>query len=318
MLVFVTRRVLVSIVVLIGISMVLFGLLKLMPGDPAQMMLDPLSFQGDRAAALARLRTQLGLNKPVPAQYVAWIGQLVRGHLGFSYVDGRPVAQVFLGRLGPTLLLMGSALLIAVISGISVGVVAALRRNTWVDYGVTFVSLLAISVPSFFLGLVGIYVFGMELQWLPVGGLHTTGVNTFPDLLRHLVLPAAILGFALAGPYVRYTRSSMLEVLGQDYQVTAQSKGLTRRQVVLRHGLPNALIPLITVIAIQIPLLLGGAVVIEQIFAIPGVGQLVLDSIQSRNYPIVLAFVMAVSVLVLACNLLADVAYALVDPRIRV
>lgn len=315
---FVIRRLLISVAVLIGISMVLFGLLRLMPGDPAQMMLDPLSFQGDRAAALSRLRAQLGLDKPLPVQYLSWIWQLVRGHLGFSYVDGRPVAQVFLGRLGPTLLLMGSALFIAIVFGISVGVIAALRRNTWVDYGVTFVSLLAISVPSFFLGLVGVYVVGMQLHWLPVGGLHSTGINTFSDLVRHLVLPAAILGFALAGPYVRYARASMLEVLGQDYQVTAMSKGLSPRQVVLRHGLPNALIPLITVIAIQVPLLLGGAVVIEQIFAIPGIGQLVLDSIQARNYPIVLSFVMGVAILVLACNLIADILYAVVDPRIRV
>ncbi len=318
MIAFVSRRVMVSIVVLIGISMVLFGLLKLMPGDPAQMMLDPLSFQGDRVAALARLRAQLGLNKPLPVQYVVWLGNLVQGHLGYSYVDGRPVAQVFLGRIGPTLLLMGSALFIAIAVGITAGVVAALRRNTWADYSVTFLSLLAISVPSFFLGLVGVYVFGMQLRWLPVGGLHTTGVNTFPDLLRHLILPGAILGFSLAGPYVRYARSSMIEVLGQDYQTTALSKGLSRRQVVLRHGLPNALIPLITVIAIQVPLLVGGAVVIEQIFAIPGIGQLVLDSIQARNYPIVLTFVMGISILVLASNLIADVLYAVVDPRIRV
>jgi peptide/nickel transport system permease protein len=318
MIVFVARRAVVSLVVLIGISIVLFGLLKLMPGDPAQMMLDPLSFQGNRAAALHQLRQQLGLDKPVPVQYVLWIGQLVRGHLGYSYVDHRPVADVFLGRLGPTALLMGTALFIAIVVGITVGVVAALRRNTWVDYGVTFVSLLAISVPSFFLGLVGIYVFGLRLGWLPAGGLHSTGVDTFPDLVRHLVLPAGILGFALAGPYVRYARASMLEVLGQDYQVTALSKGLRRREVVMRHGLPNALIPLITVVAIQIPQLLGGAVVIEQIFAIPGVGQLVLDSIQARNYPIVLTFVMAVAILVLVCNLIADVMYAVVDPRIRV
>lgn len=318
MIVFVARRVAVSIVVLIGISIALFGLLKLMPGDPAEMMLDPLSFQGNRAAALRQVRAELGLNKPAPVQYFLWMGQLLRGHLGYSYVDHRPVADVFLGRLGPTLLLMGSALLFAIVFGISVGIVAALRRNTWVDYSVTFVSLLAISIPSFFLGLVGIYVFGIRLGWLPVGGLHSTGVDTFPDLVRHLVLPAGILGFALAGPYVRYARASMLEALGQDFQVTALSKGLRHREVVLRHGLPNALIPLITVIAIQIPQLLGGAVVIEQIFAIPGVGQLVLDSIQARNYPIVLTFVMAVAILVLVCNLIADITYAIVDPRIRV
>jgi peptide/nickel transport system permease protein len=246
------------------------------------------------------------------------MGELLHGNLGFSYTDGRPVGQIILGRLGTTALLMGSALIIALVVGIPVGIVAALRRNTWVDYSTTFVSLLAISVPSFFLGLVGIYVLGIKLRWFPVGGLHSTGASGLGDLLYHLALPAAILGFALAGPYVRYARASMLEVLGQDYLTTARSKGLRAWQTIRRHGLPNALIPLITVIAIQIPILLGGAVVIEQIFALPGLGTLVLDAIQSRNYPIVLAFVMVVAVLVLLCNLIADVAYAVIDPRIRV
>ncbi|HET8589239.1 MAG TPA: ABC transporter permease [Nakamurella sp.] len=315
---FIVRRLLISVVVLCGISIALFGLLKLMPGDPAEMMLDPLSFQGDRAAALGRLRAELGLDKAIPVQYVSWMGELLHGNLGFSYTDGRPVGQIIVGRLGTTALLMGSALLIALVVGIPVGIIAALRRNTWVDYSTTFVSLLAISVPSFFLGLVGIYVLGIKLRWFPVGGLHSTGASGLGDLLYHLALPAAILGFALAGPYVRYARASMLEVLGQDYLTTARSKGLTARQTIRRHGLPNALIPLITVIAIQIPILLGGAVVIEQIFALPGLGTLVLDAIQSRNYPIVLAFVMVVAVLVLLCNLIADVAYAVIDPRIRV
>lgn len=318
MIAFIVRRLLISVIVLVGISMVLFGLLQLMPGDPAEMMLDPFSFQGNRAAALARIRAELGLDKPLPLQYLAWMGQLLQGNLGFSYVDGRPVGQVILGRLGPTALLMGSALILALIVGIPVGMLAALRRNTWVDYTASFVSLLAISVPSFFLGLVGIYVFALKWGVLPPGGLHTTGQTGFGDLLKHLILPAAILGFAMMGPYVRYARSSMLDVLDQDYLITARSKGLPFRRVIRRHGLPNALIPLVTVVAIQIPILLGGAVVIEEIFAIPGIGQLVLDSIQSRNYPVVLAFVMLVAVLVLLCNLLADIAYAVIDPRIRV
>ena len=318
MIAFVLRRLLVSVIVLFGISIVLFGLLKLMPGDPAEMMLDPMSFRGDRAAALARLRAELGLNRPVPIQYLSWMGQMLHGNFGFSYTDGRPVGAVILGRLWPTALLMGCALLIALVVGIPIGIVAALRRNTWRDYSITFASLLAISVPSFFLGLVGIYVLGMKLRWFPVGGLHSTGDNGFGDLMYHLCLPAAILGFALAGPYVRYARASMMEVLGQDYLTTAASKGLSARQVIRRHGLPNALIPLVTVVAIQVPMLLGGAVVIEQVFALPGLGTLVLDSIQARNYPIVLAFVMAVAVLVLLCNLIADIAYAVIDPRIRV
>lgn len=315
---FVVRRLLISVVVLLGISALLFALLQLMPGDPAEMLLDPLNFQGDRVAALAQLRSQLGLDKPLPLQYWAWMGQLLHGNLGYSYVDGRPVLTVILGRLGPTVQLMGSALAIALLSGIPTGILAALRRNSWVDYIASTVSLLAISVPTFFLGLVGIYALGLKLHWLPVGGLHANGQDSVGDLVRHLVLPALILGFGLAGPYVRYSRASMLEVLGQDYLTTARSKGLTGRQVIFGHAVPNALIPLVTVLAIQVPILLGGAVVIENVFALPGIGTLVLDSIQARNYPIVLAFVMAVSVFVLLCNLLADVAYAVIDPRIRV
>jgi peptide/nickel transport system permease protein len=318
LIVYIVRRLLTSVVVLVGISIALFGLLQLMPGDPADMMLNPLAFQGDRTAALEQLRHSLGLDKPIPVQYFAWMGQLLHGNLGYSYVDNRPVGTVILGRLGPTLLLMGTGLLIAIVIGVPTGIIAALRRNTAVDYSATFVSLLAISVPSFFIALVAIYVFALKLGWFPPGGLHTTGVSGFGDLAKHLALPALILGFAWAGPYVRYARSSMLDVLNQDYLTTARSKGLSSGTIVRQHALPNALIPLVTVVALQIPVLVGGTVVLEQIFAIPGVGQLVLNSIQAKDYPVVLAFVMMVAVLVLLCNLLADVAYAIIDPRIRV
>lgn len=316
MIAFIIRRLMISGGVLAGISVLLFLLLQLMPGDPAEMMIDPFSFTGDREAAIARRREELGLDQPLPVQYVRWTSEYAQGNLGFSYRTGRPVAEVVLERLGPTVRLMGTGLLIALAVGLPVGIVAALRRNTAVDYLATFFSLLAISVPSFFVALLGIYVLGLKLGWLPTAGMGTPDGGLL-DSLRYLVLPASILGFALAGPYVRYTRASMLEVLGQDFLVTARSKGLAWPRVVGRHALHNALIPLVTVVAIQIPTLFAGAVVIEQIFAWPGIGRMALDAIQTRDYPILLAFVLAVAVLVLISNLAADVAYAVIDPRIR-
>ncbi|MER7273071.1 ABC transporter permease [Dactylosporangium sp. NPDC000244] len=317
MIAFLVRRLLVSAVVLVGISVLLFVLLQLMPGDPAEMMIDPMSFSGDRDAAVALRRHELGLDASLPVQYFHWVAELLRGNLGFSFSSGQPVTQVMAERLGPTVSLMGTALLISLLAGIPMGIVAALRRNSAVDYGTTVVSLLAISVPSFFGALLGIYVFGLKLGWVPTSGMNSIGGGGFLDSLHHLVLPACILGFALAGPYVRYARAGMLEVLGQDFLTTARSKGLTRRRVIGRHALHNALIPLVTVVAIQIPTLFAGAVVVEQIFAWPGMGRMALDAVLARDYPILLGFVMAVAVLVLLCNLLADVAYALIDPRIR-
>jgi peptide/nickel transport system permease protein len=314
---FIGRRLLISVVVLFGISILLFTLLRLMPGDPAEMMLDPMSFTGNREEALEILRERLGLNQSLPVQYFAWISELLRGNFGYSYTDGRPVTEIIIGRAGATLRLMGVALVIALIIGITLGIIAALRRNTIADYGISLVSLLMISIPPFFVALIAIFVFGLTLRLLPTGGMNSPGGDGLLDSLRYLILPASILGLMFAGPYVRYARSSMIEVLGQDYMTTARSKGLTAGRVIVRHGLHNALIPLVTVIAVQIPVMFAGAVIIEQLFSWPGIGRMALDAILARNYPILLGFVMIVAVLVLLCNLIADVLYALIDPRIR-
>jgi peptide/nickel transport system permease protein len=289
-----------------------------MPGDPAEMMLDPMGFTGDREAALERMRERLGLDQPVHLQYLAWLGQLLQGNLGYSFTDGRPVTEILLERSGATMRLLVVALTMALVVGVVLGIVAALRRNTVVDYAVSFVSLLMISVPPFFVALVAIFLFSLTLGLLPSGGMNTPGGDRgLLDSLRYLALPGSILGLMYAGPYVRYARSSMLEVLGQDYMVTAISKGLTRRRVVLRHGLHNALIPLVTVVAVQLPVMFAGAVIIEQVFSWPGIGRMALESIDARNYPVLIGFVMVVAVLVLACNLIADALYAVIDPRIR-
>lgn len=314
---FILRRLLISVVVLFGISVLLFSLLRLMPGDPAEMLLDPLSFSGDREEALEVLRVRLGLDQPPPVQYLAWISELARGNFGFSYSGGRPVLEIILERSQATFRLMGTALIIALAVGITLGVAAALRRNRTGDYVISFVSLLMISIPPFFVALIAIFVFGLTLRWLPTGGMNSPGGDGFIDSLRYIALPALILGLMFAGPYVRYARSSMIEVLGQDYMMTARSKGLTARRVIVRHGLHNALIPLVTVVAVQIPVMFAGAVIIEQVFSWPGIGRMALDSILARDYPVLLGFVMTVAVLVLVCNLIADVLYAMIDPRIR-
>lgn len=311
------RRLALSFAILIGISMLLFVLLQLMPGDPAEMMIDPLNFSGNWEEAVARRRAELGLDQPIYVQYVNWLGEIFQGNLGYSYTNGRPVGELLLDRLGPTARLTGTALALALLVGIPVGVVAAMRRNTAVDYGATVVSMLAISVPSFFVALIAIYVVSLQLGWLPTAGINSPGRSGFVDSLRHLILPASILGFALAGPYVRYARAAMLEVLSQDYLTTARSKGLPKVRVIGRHALHNALIPLVTVVAVQVPTLLAGAVVIEQIFSWPGMGRLALDAVRARDYPVLLGFVLFIAILVLLCNLIADLAYAAIDPRIR-
>jgi peptide/nickel transport system permease protein len=312
----VLKRLVVAIVALIGISVALFVILRLTPGDPVAMFFNPLEFTGDREAAIEQRRAQLGLDQPLYVQYFAWMGQLLQGNLGVSYQTGRPVAELMLTRLGPTIYLMSAALLIALIVGVAAGTLAAVKRNSLFDYAVSFGSVLSLSVPSFFIALIGIYVFGLQLRVLPTAGINSPG-GGWGDALLHLVLPATILGVSMASGFVRWARSSMLDVLHQDYIVTAKSKGLSSGRIVLDHGLRNALIPLITVVATSIPGLLGGAVIIEQLFAWPGTGRMAVDAVSNRDYPVLLGFLMLTAVLVLVCNLLADVAYALVDPRVR-
>lgn len=316
MVMFVLKRLAVSVVTLLGISIALFALTRAIPGDPVSMYLDPLTYIGDREAALAELRRQLGYDQPLPVQYLTWLGQVLQGNLGFSIATGRPVGELMLSRLGATVYLMLAAMVFALLAGVTGGVVAALRKNTWVDYLILLSSLVLVSVPSFFVAMVGIYVFGLQLHVLPTAGINSPN-GSWGDAFRHLVMPAGILGVAMAVGYVRWARSSMLDVLDQDFLVTARSKGLSRPRVVLRHGLRNALIPLVTIVTMSIPSLFGGAVIIEQIFAWPGTGRMAIDAVSNRDYPVVMGFVMLTTVLVLVCNLLADVLYAVIDPRIR-
>ena len=312
------RRIVISIPVLLGITVLSFCFVRLAPGDPVRMMINPEYMAGGAEDFVARKRAELGLDQPLPVQYVAWLSQLAQGNLGYSFFDRRPVGDILKERIWPTTELMGTALLLALAFGVPLGLLAAIRQYSALDYASAVISLATISTPSFFLGLAAIYIFSLKLNLLPTSGMYTAGEpRSVADDLDHLILPATILGLSLAGPFMRYARASLLEVIRQDYLTTARSKGLQGRLVILRHALPNALLPLITVIGIQIPALFAGAVVIEQIFAWPGMGQLALTAITQRDYPVLMGFTMIIAVLVLLSNLAADIAYALVDPRIR-
>ncbi|WP_026876569.1 ABC transporter permease [Jiangella gansuensis] len=318
MVTYVVKRLLLAIPVLVGVSILIFALVRLAPGDPVEMMMNPEQAMTGGDAYLEARRAELGLDRPLPFQYLAWVQEALRGDLGFSYVNRRPVTELIGERIGPTVRLMVAALLVAVVVGLVVGVIAAVRQNTWVDYVASIFAVSAISVPSFFLGLAAIYVFALVLGVLPPSGMQPRGGGaSLLDQLRYLLMPALILGLSIAGPLVRYVRAGMLDVLSQDYLRTANAKGISSRRILTRHALRNALIPLITVVTIMIPVLFAGAVVVENVFSWPGMGSLMLNAISSRDYPVLVGFTLVVALLVVLCNLLADVLYAVVDPRIR-
>ena len=317
MLRYLIRRLLIAVPVLFGILFMSFMFTRLLPGDPLLMMMSVEEFSATDQY-LEQRRSDLGLDKPVPVQYVVWVGEVFQGNLGTSFHRRAPVTELIWDRLGPTALLTGTGILLALIIGIPIGVMAAVRQNSWFDYFSATGSMLAISIPNFFLGLMAIFIFSLQLRWLPTGGLRTLGVEpSLGDSLKHLIMPAGVLSAVLIGPYVRYTRQSMLDVLRQDHITTATAKGVRGGSIVIFHGLRNALIPLTTVIAIQIPALLAGTVIIETIFSWPGMGQLVLEAIRRRDYPIIIGVVLFSAVLVMIFNLIADLLAAILDPRIR-
>lgn len=317
MLAYLIRRLMIAIPVLLGILAMTFILVHMLPGDPATVLLTPEELQGD-PDIIERRRAELGLDRPLPVQYVAWLGELMDGNLGVSFHRKVPVTEMIGPRVMPTLILSGTGMLIALLVGIPVGIAAALRQNTKFDYASGVGSMLAISVPTFFQGLIAIYIFSIWLGWLPSGGMRTLGIPPSGlDLLKHLILPASVLAAVLMGPYVRYTRQSLLDVLRLDHVTTARAKGVPHWGVVVKHAFRNSLIPLTTVIAVQIPALLAGTVIIEFVFTWPGMGRLVIEGINSRDYPVILAVVMITAVLVLLFNFMADVTAAILDPRIR-
>ncbi len=314
------RRILIAFPVLIGITITSFIALSLAPGDPLTARLDPsvLAQLQRNPALLEERRKELGLDQPVPVRYLVWLSGAVRGDLGYSIQSRRPIAEEIAKRIPPTLALMSVAILIAVIVGIPLGVLAALRPYSRTDYGMTTVTLLLSSVPSFVLGLAAIYIFAVWLDLLPSGGMQTLGApNSIVDFASHLVLPAMVLGLSSAAPLLRYTRASMLEALSSEYVVTARAKGLTAPTIVMRHAFRNSLIPIITVIGLLLPELVAGAVITEQIFAWPGMGQLAVRAASDRDPALMMGVVLVIGSAVLVVNILVDALYARADPRIH-
>lgn len=323
MLAFIMRRLLGLIPVLLGVSTVVFIVLQLTPGDPARLIL------GDFATreAVEALRIEMGLDQPVHVQYGRYLGDLVQGDLGRSITQRQPVLTLIGQRLGATMELAVLAIIVATIIGVSLGILAATRQNTFIDYLVTTVSLVGVSVPIFYLGLLLILFFSIDLSWLPVSGrgdplLYSIGQAFTGDLrplgntLRHLALPSLTLGLSFAALLAKMSRGAMLEVLEQDYIRTARAKGLGQRTVVLKHALKNAGVPLLTILGLQFSNLLGGSVLTETIFAWPGLGRLAVDAIFNRDFPLIQGAVLTVAVIFVLINLLVDVAYGLIDPRI--
>ena len=315
---FVLRRIAVAIPVLIGVTLLAYLLVDLAPGDPVTALIDPVT-RGELGAEWVELRKeQLGLNDPAPVRYLLWLREVAQGNFGYSLVSGQSVAGQIAVRLGPTVLLMGTALLVGTLVGMLVGILSAVRQYSTLDYAATIVGFLAVSTPSFFLGLSLVYLCSVRWRILPSSGMHTLGGDGSPaDLLRHMILPVTVLAAAQAPLVMRYARSTLLEVLLQDYVTTARAKGLRERVVLLGHAFRNALIPLITVIGLSLPELLSGAVITETIFQWPGMGMLAVRAVSARDYPLILGTILVTATMVLVSNLLADLLYGAADPRIR-
>lgn len=311
---YLARRLLLLAPVLAGVSIIIFMVLHLSPGDPVEIMLGAQATQEDRL----RLRADLGLDQPLHVQYVRWLGHVVQGDLGRSLWMKRPVLAEVLLRFKATLILTGTALLLSTTVGLALGVASATRPNSLLDRVSAMASLFGASMPSFWLGIVLMVVFALQLGWLPASGMYAPyGGGDLPDLLAHLILPAITLAAASVTIIARLTRATMLETLGQDYIRTARAKGVVERAVVLRHGLGNALIPIVTVIGVQAGYLLGGAVLTETVFAWPGVGTLMVQGILARDFPLVQGCVLVVALSFVLINLAVDLLYAWLDPRIR-
>ena len=302
---FILSRLFALVPVLLGVAVVVFAMLHLTPGDPARAIL------GDRPASaetLERLRRELRLDEPLPRQFVAFVGSAARGDLGTSYFTRRPVTTEIRERLPVTVRLMVGAMLVALLTGVPAGVLAATRPGTLLDYGVMAFATLGVSLPGFWLGLMLILVFAVNLGWLPVAGFSGP---------QYFVLPALALGASAAAVIARLTRSSLLEVLSLDYVRTAQAKGLNNTKVVFKHALRNALVPVVTVIGLQVGSLLAGSVIIETVFALPGLGRLIVQGIASRDYPLVQGITLFAALSYVLINFLVDLLYGFINPRIR-
>ena len=307
------KKILLAIPVLLGITIIDYAIMSI-AGSPLEMMSGPRMTE----AGIALKAEQLGLDRPAWMQYLSWLNELLHGNLGTSFKSYRPVAELIGENIGPTLLLMGTSLIVGLLIAIPAGIYSAVHRYKKRDYAVVTGSFFASSVPGFFLAMLLTYFLNVKLQWLPSSGMTTAGVGGgFLDVARHMVMPVTVLAVSVAGSNIRYVRSSVLEILEMDYLRTATAKGIGRRLVINKHGLRNALLPIVTIIGMQIPMLFGGAVIVEQIFSWPGLGLITMNAITGRDYPVIMGVCLLSAVVVLAANLLTDIVYALVDPTIK-
>lgn len=322
MLAYLLKRVLMLIPLFIGITLITFVVIHLAPGEPVEMQtaLNPKA----SAKTRERLREYYGLDKPLHIQYTTWLTRLSHLDFGRSFApDGRPVIDKVKERIPVTLSINVIALILEFGLAVPIGILAATHRNSLLDKGITLFVFLGFAVPTFWLALLLMYIFGVKLGLLPISGLHSlggdklTGLAWLWDTARHLIMPLGVATFGSLAGLSRYTRATMLEVISQDYITTARAKGLSERVVILRHALRNALLPIITILGFSLPGLIGGSVIFETIFAIPGMGQLFYMGVMARDYPLVMGILVIGAFLTLAGNLLADLAYAVADPRIR-
>jgi peptide/nickel transport system permease protein len=306
------RRLLAAVPVLLGVSILVFSMLHLTPGDPVVLMLSggggSGASQGASAEAIERLRQELGLDRPVWVQYLRWIGNALRGDLGRSIWSNQRVTEMIVAQLGSTFQLTIAGLGLAVVLGVLLGVIAAMRAHSWLDSTIMAVASLGVSMPAFWLGLILIFIFSLRLGWFPATG--AGGLN-------RLILPAAVLGLEASAIIARLVRSSMLEVMRQEYVTTARAKGLSERVVVLRHALRNALVPVVTVVGLQFGAVLSGTVVLETVFARQGIGRLAITAINGKDFPLVQGIVLFVATVYVFVNLAVDLLYGFIDPRIR-
>jgi peptide/nickel transport system permease protein len=310
------RRILISIPVLIAITIIIFILMELAPGDPTAFFINPeLEMM---PADMERLRARFGLDVPAPVRYLSWVGEALQGNLGYRFKNGDSVSWIIGRRAQATLILISAAMFVGMVVGITLGVFISLRQYSFWDFSLTTLSFVGISMPAFIAGIFGLYFFSVRWRLFPAGGMWTIGEpQSLSSLLYHLVLPAGTLSLTYIATYMRYTRASMLETIRQDYVTQARAKGLPERVVVVRHTLRNAILPVITIIGISLPNLVVGALFIETIYSWPGMGSLYLDAVTSRDYPLIMGINLVLAVTILGANLLTDMFYAVVDPRIR-
>lgn len=309
---FVVRRILQSIPAVVLSSVVIFGIIHAIPGDPAQILAGPEA-QADEIAAV---RAEWGLDRSLPVQYVTWLGNVLQGDLGSSYINGLPVTTLMWQRIPATVELALAAMLIAVVVGVTFGTIAAVRAGKPEDYATTSFGSLMIAVPNFWFGIVAILVFGLWLGWLPTGGRPSAADGMF-DSIRFLILPAITLSINACASLALFTRSAMIDALREDYIGTALVKGVSQARIVVRHALKNALIPIMTISGIDLGRMLGGAIVIETVFAWPGVGRLLVSSIAQRDYSVVQGVLLLFAVAFVVVNLIVDLLYGAADPRVR-